>query len=402
MPQLPSHIFGMHDPGAESLFTSAGKTGWVVVSVQVNPPDHDGNFSALANAGVRPIVRLNNGYGSAGTIPFPAQYDAFAQQCAAFVASSSGAQIWVIGNETNSGWERPGNSDGTGGEAITPTLYAQCFAKCRAAIKNLPGRASDWVVPSAPAPWNNQTMYSGNANGDWVKYFQDVLNQCVALNAKPDALSIHTYTHTLDPSLITINRPMDAPFQNRQFEFRAYRDFIGAIPSSLKSLPVLITETQAQFWQNQNVNWIQLAFKEINDWNAASANQPIQALALFRWQDLPGDPEGWSISNRGALVNDFRAALQNNYRVRLPAQPPPPADPVPAAAIAKAKTLTWMPINDQAALYRFAQENNLGYPQTDEFEFMFNNAGYIAQVFNLGIVYVKKGDWGNVRWVKKQ
>ena len=27
--------------------------------------------------------------------------------------------------------------------------------------------------------------------------------------------------------------------------------------------------------------------------------------------------------------------------------------------------------------------------------------GYIGQVFNLGIVYVKKGDWNNVRWVKK-
>jgi N-acetylmuramoyl-L-alanine amidase len=67
-----------------------------------------------------------------------------------------------------------------------------------------------------------------------------------------------------------------------------------------------------------------------------------------------------------------------------------------------ARTLTWMPINDQAALYQFAQENDLGYPQTDEFEFVFKNQTYVAQVFNLGIVYVKKGDWGNVKWIKKQ
>ena len=402
MPQLPTHIFGMHDPGAEALFAGANKTGWVVVTVQVNPPDHDGDFSALANAGVRPIVRLNNGYGSAGTLPVAAQYDAFAQQGAAFIAGSQGAQIWVIGNETNSAWERPGNSDGNGGEVITPAKYAQCFAKCRAAIKQVAGHKDDWIVPSAPAPWNAQTTYSGNPIGDWVKYFQDVLNQCIQLNAKPDALSIHTYTHGLDPSLVTINHAMDAPFENRQFEFRAYRDFLGAVPAALKTLPVLITETQAQFWDNRNVSWIQTAFKEINDWNSVQANQPIQALALFRWQDLPGDPDGWSISNRGALVNDFRAALQNDYRVRLPAQPPPPADPVATAAIAKAKTLTWMPINDQAALYKFAQDNDLGYPQTDEFEFTFNTAGYVAQVFNLGIVYVKKSDWGNVKWVKKQ
>jgi len=69
--------------------------------------------------------------------------------------------------------------------------------------------------------------------------------------------------------------------------------------------------------------------------------------------------------------------------------------------IAEAKKHTWMPINDQAALYKFAQQNNLGYPQTDEFPFTCNNESYIGQVFNLGIVYVKKGDWGNVKWVKK-
>ncbi len=72
------------------------------------------------------------------------------------------------------------------------------------------------------------------------------------------------------------------------------------------------------------------------------------------------------------------------------------------AALIAARKLTWMPINDQAALYEFAQENDLGYPQTDEFAFTLKNEAYIAQVFNLGIVYVKKDDWGNVKWVKKQ
>jgi len=60
-----------------------------------------------------------------------------------------------------------------------------------------------------------------------------------------------------------------------------------------------------------------------------------------------------------------------------------------------------MPINDQAALYKFAQDNNLGYPQTDEFAFACNNESFIGQVADLGIVYVKKDDWGNAQWVKK-
>ncbi|MBI5301654.1 MAG: N-acetylmuramoyl-L-alanine amidase [Chloroflexi bacterium] len=70
-------------------------------------------------------------------------------------------------------------------------------------------------------------------------------------------------------------------------------------------------------------------------------------------------------------------------------------------AIQAAKQLKWMPINDQAALYKFAQTRNLGYPQTDEFRVTINNVNYFAQVFNLGIVYVRDGDWANVKWTKK-
>ncbi len=80
---------------------------------------------------------------------------------------------------------------------------------------------------------------------------------------------------------------------------------------------------------------------------------------------------------------------------------PPLPGTVEQAARAAASQLTWMPINTAAALYKFAQANNLGYPQTDEFEFTVNTDGYLGQVFNLGIVYVKKGDWGNVKWTKK-
>jgi len=405
MPQFPSHIFGMHDPGAEPLFLDAGKTGWVVISVQVNPPDSNGDFSALANAGIGVIARLNNGYGSEGTIPFAVQYDAFAQQCVSFVTGSRGAKIWIIGNETNLAGERPGNTGGNDGEVITPDKYAQCFAKCRAAIKALAGHADDWVVPAPPAPWNNQTTYAGNASGDWVKYFQDILNQCIQLNAKPDALALHTYTHGFNAALVTSEEKASPPFQNYHWHFRAYRDFIAVIPASLRAVPVFITETQAadsptppnppSWWQNGNIGWIRAAYAEINAWNSVPTNQPIQALCLFRWQT--GEPK-WSILDKSALQDDLRAALRNDYRVRWAAPQP---DPVAAAAITAAKKYTWMPINADAALYKFAQANDLGYPQTDEFELTFNNDVYVGQVYNLGIVYVKKGDWGNCKWVNK-
>lgn len=80
--------------------------------------------------------------------------------------------------------------------------------------------------------------------------------------------------------------------------------------------------------------------------------------------------------------------------------PQPPIN-VEQGILAAAKKLTWMPINTNAALYKFAQANNLGYPQTDEFECAIGTEIYLAQVFNLGIVFVKKGDWGNIQWVQK-
>lgn len=84
-----------------------------------------------------------------------------------------------------------------------------------------------------------------------------------------------------------------------------------------------------------------------------------------------------------------------------PATVTPPPGNLENAVIAAAKQFTWMPINTDGALYKFAQSKNLGYPQTDEFQFTFENESYIGQVYNLGIVFVKKGDWGNCQWVKK-
>lgn len=84
-----------------------------------------------------------------------------------------------------------------------------------------------------------------------------------------------------------------------------------------------------------------------------------------------------------------------------PISPQPPADAAKIAQEAAVVNKPWMPINDGGALYKFALKNELGYPQTDEFEYFFGGDIYVAQVYNLGIVYVKKGDWGNCKWVKK-
>ncbi|OQY84997.1 MAG: hypothetical protein B6D41_14885 [Chloroflexi bacterium UTCFX4] len=337
--QLPQHIFGMHDEGAEQFFTDAGKRAWIVFSVVATDGPRD--FSALSNAGHGVIVRLNNGYGSAGTLPFSSQYDAFAAACAQYAANSQGAHIWIIGNETNLQGERPGNGSPEE-EPITPERYGECFAKCRATIKNVPGHADDWVMPAPPGPWNNQTAYPANPAGDWVTYFGDLLNECLKRRALPDALALHTYSNhsaPQDAALVESDERAPAPFQARHWQFRAYRDFLGVVPAALRGRPVLITESQHLPWENRDHTWIQRAYAEINAWNANAANQSIQALCLFRWQRNQDDPDGWSISNKNKLVNDLRAALQNDFRARwiqtaAPAQPvivAPPAVTTPTS-----------------------------------------------------------------------
>jgi len=345
--QLPQHIFGMHDEGAEHFFTDANKRAWIVFSVVATDGPRD--FSALSNAGHGVIVRLNNGYGSAGAIPFAAQYDAFAAACAQYVANSQGARIWIIGNETNLASERPGNGSPQE-EAITPQRYGECFAKCRAAIKNVAGHAGDWVIPAPPGPWNNQTAYPANPAGDWVTYFGDILNECIKRQALPDALALHTYSNhdaPQDAALVESAERASAPFQARHWQFRAYRDFLGIVPAALRDRPVLITESQHLPWENRDVGWIQRAYAEINAWNTNAANQPIQALCLFRWQRNDGDPEGWSISNKNKLMNDLRAALQNDFRARwlatapISTKPAKPAETAPGVLpLAKARWFT--------------------------------------------------------------
>ena len=319
----PSYIFGMHDRGGEHLMLQKNKRGWVLVTeaVGADPDNHGGsNYTDLTNQGLGVIVRLNNGYGSAGTIPNSAHYDAFARRCGNFVQASPGCQIWIIGNEMNLAAERPG---GPNGQAITPELYASCFRKCRNQIHSRPGHADDQVVVGAVGPWNIETKYAGNPSGDWVQYLADILD---LLGGEVDGIALHTYTHGQQADLVFSDATMGPPFQNRHYHFRAYHDFLAAIPELLQDRPVYITETDEYgAWRDENTGWVQNAYREIDAWNQIPGNQPIQALILYRW--IIGNPNsdqevGWAISNKPGVQADWLDAMNNAYAVVLPATKP--------------------------------------------------------------------------------
>jgi hypothetical protein len=315
---FPEYTYGVHDIGGQVPMLKANRIGWVLDSVDLRAQAGT-DYTRLTSAGLGVIVRLNNGFDPAGTIPSSDQYDAFAAQCAAYVSSSPGPRVWIIGNAMNSRVECPRLPDG-GREIITPELYALCFIKCRDAIKNVPGHADDLVIPGAVAPYNADTS-------DWVRYLVDLL---VLLDTEVDGIALHSYTHDFSAAQITSDVLLEPPYDHYHSDFRAYRDFLNALPVRFRSLPVFITETcPFEGWENSNIGWIQAAYKEIDEWNADPAHQAIQALILFRWQAASDYPE-CGVQDKLALQEDFAAALNAGYRVRWTPPEPPRIEPPPA------------------------------------------------------------------------
>ncbi|MFO7632821.1 MAG: M23 family metallopeptidase [Caldilinea sp.] len=365
------YIFGFHDSGGEGIMAQAGRRGWILFTEAVgsNPNDLSGaDYRPYSDQEFGVIVRINNGYGSVGTIPTPDRYAEFARRVANFVAASPGCRIWIIGNEMNHSQEWPEGSavrlasapasalleDATdelalgpthdpfgrtsptrfsaltpqestpfgalgaavgnsGRRPILPADYVRCFRFCRDAIHALPGHGDDLVVVGAVAPWNAELTYPANPTGDWIVYFTDILNGLGADGC--DGISLHTYTHGSDPALITDLSTMNPPFQNRYFNFQAYRNFMDAIPAAMRELAVFITETDQDVpWLDANNGWVRGAYAEIDRWNRQPGAQQIRCLLLYRWRRY----DQWYIEGKNGVIEDFRMALANDYRWKEP------------------------------------------------------------------------------------
>jgi hypothetical protein len=326
-------IFGIHVAGATTpadfrfLFQGKNKTGWVLFTEAIGDnPNHGGggDFTSWSNDGYGVIVRLNNGYEPAGTLPVSNKYGDFAGACACYVQNSQGCHIWIIGNEQNNPREHPGGEKNPQ-EHIRPEMYAHAFNLARQRIKAVdPGAI---VVPGAVDPYYGLPWKSGEV---WrpLDYFKTMLAHIDDL----DGVCLHTYTHWLDVNLITAkttftNAPLDPGTPNEHYyDFQAYRSFAEAIPGKWYNRPIYITESNHWMkldrpahanehvengWLNRDVGWVRAAYAEIDRWNNTPHAQQIQCCLLYRWT---GD--AWAIEGLGEVQNDFKKALDHDYRWR--------------------------------------------------------------------------------------
>ncbi|MCL5995564.1 MAG: SH3 domain-containing protein [Chloroflexi bacterium] len=292
-------LYGLHDAYDRGLFSGSGRTGWVlfterVVSSQGNTAYED--WSQTNNYGV--IARLNNDYGGTGTIPAPAQYDQFAQQCAQWVRNSRGCHIWIIGNEMNNPREWPN------GQSIAPEQYADCFNRVRSAIKAVQPTAI--VVPGAVDPYQGPQM----SCLEW-------LTRMFAAIADLDGIALHCYTQGYQPQFVTdLGRFGDDPLRWQYYHFRCYATFLDVVPARWRGKPVYITETDPHGtspWAGGQNGWVQAAYAEIQRWNQQPHTQQIQSLILYRWSR----DDIYSITDKPGIQNDIRATIAGtDYRWR--------------------------------------------------------------------------------------
>lgn len=313
---MSSYLHGVHDvEGAEWM---TDRPGWITVTEALGSDPNDrsgGDYRPWTDRGFSIIARLNNGYEPVGTIPDANHYQDFATRCANFVRATPGISVVIIGNEPNHVNERPY------GEIITPIQYAKCFDLCYQEIRRANPTTQLKICTAGVAPWDDTTRYPGNEQGDWIIYFQDMLDSI----SRCDAICLHTYTHGVDPDLVLSNAKMDYPFQHLHYNFYTYRDFMQSIPSHFRNLPVYITETdQVVPWADRNSGWVQEAYGEIDYWNRSNP-QKIHCLCLYR----TNTDDKWSIQDKWGVIEDFKEAVRQGHKVvDLPNQPSPP-DPTP-------------------------------------------------------------------------
>lgn len=133
------------------------------------------------------------------------------------------------------------------------------------------------------------------------------------------------------------------------------------------------------------------------------AGLPSDTAAGFHTRHEDDDPPGTTRGHHSYYIVFQKTAGVTDHL------PGPPDDGIGASLPTNGSTLEaelWaagqpliQDFNRETALFKKAQEQGLGEHLTGEYEVMHDDCTYIAQIFELGMVYVPAGQWDQVRVV---
>ena len=338
------NLLGLVDPDPKDpsgLQTALGHPpGWAVFqrSLFSDATVYRGDdWTGLSDAGTAVICCLEWEPGSDGTVPGFEYLPAFASRCREYVQGTQGCHIWVVGDEPNRSSQWPGaaadphpDAEGTlevlpprylpgrysqltghappattsNTQPITPEQYAECLKQAGAAIRSVPDHEDDLILCAAMAPWNADFRDPDNPSGDWIDYFETV---CAALGADDlQGFALHAATSGSDLGEITTEKRLAFPFAGRRRGFRAYLDFIHAIPPRFHHLPVFITEvSRLEPWSNDDNGWTRAAMADIQSHNRTRIQNPIRCAALYTWNSK----SPWTLRGKPLLAADIARSI---------------------------------------------------------------------------------------------
>jgi len=349
--QESPYLYGIHDHDTNigeylDHLSAGGVTGWVTATVAIgSDPGNTGgdDYRWISDLGHTVIVRLNNGYCGSGTIPTPDKYDAFAQRAANYAAATQGANLFIIGNETNLAGEwAPVNGHAA---YVSPQDYANLFRKTYDAIKEVRPDAkiiSQALAPFAgPYPAGSTCGFSHDANPlNWVQYLNQMLT-AIKSSGGIDGIALHINSRGYTYGDIHSTQKINAGGQDLFFSFYVYKDWIDhGIPPDLYDLPLYATEANGiYYWSgghperpdsHYEAGWMQEIYAEIDRYNqqAAATGKPVfRAINIYRWCAWC---DGWNIDGspyKGQILTDLDQAVAAKYRWPDGGSTPPPTTP---------------------------------------------------------------------------
>ena len=182
------------------------------------------------------------------------------------------------------------------------------------------------VCPGAVDPYNYmpwRKLGPGAPPYSPLQYYEKML----ALIDQLDGMILHAYIHGPDPKRVTnLERFANGtgPLWDHYFDFKTYTVFMERIPDKWRDVPVYITEMnhicrasgaplceRDQGWENANLGVVRAMYQEIDRWNRQPYAQQIRCGLLYRWF---GDQ--WVLNDKGGVLEDFKQALDNDFRWR--------------------------------------------------------------------------------------